>query len=450
MGRIDTDSGILEEVINVYNNGNKITTVNFISTCGCLNTSSESIELMPEESREVIFSFDPSDESGEISKYIIIRTSDEDMPKALFKISGYVSGIKKSSTRINDNREDSSGIPVVYFFSAGCGECRKFLDNTIPETEKKLGIDINVDSRDILDPAVYKEFMALLSPEERKHAEIPSMLIGDTMLIGQREIDAKLEMELKNYKGAVRAAGQFSGPNTSALSFIAVLAAGLLDGINPCVFTTLLFLISSLAMAGKKKKEILVIGIFFSSAVFVTYYMVGLGLFSGLRNINLFPVIAASIKWVLVLSLLLIAGMSFYDYLLIRKGKEVEISLQLPRFLKLRIHSAIRRSIRTGTLVYGSLALGFVVSIFELACTGQIYFPTIAYLVKTGSKSAYIMLFVYNISFIFPLVIVFILIFAGTGSVKLTAFFRKNMGLMKVSIALLFLLLAIVIILGIY
>lgn len=97
--------------------------------------------------------------------------------------------------------------------------------------------------------------MALLSPEERKHAEIPSMLIGDTMLIGQREIDAKLEMELKNYKGAVRAAGQFSGPNTSTLSFIAVLAAGLLDGINPCVFTTLLFLISSLAMAGKKKKK---------------------------------------------------------------------------------------------------------------------------------------------------------------------------------------------------
>ena len=124
-----------------------------------------------------------------------------------------------------------------------------------------------------------------------------------------------------------------------SISLVPVFLAGLLDGINPCVFSTLLFLISSLTLAGRKRKEILIIGVFFTIAVFVTYYLVGLGLFQGLR-------------------------------------------------------------------------------------------------------SAYFFLLIYNISFIIPLFIVFILIYKGTGSKAITAFFRKNMGPMKISLSLLFLLLA--------
>ncbi|MEA1910283.1 MAG: hypothetical protein U9N32_01240 [Spirochaetota bacterium] len=83
-----------------------------------------------------------------------------------------------------------------------------------------------------------------------------------------------------------------------------------------------------------------------------------------------------------------------------------------------------------------------MVSIFELACTGQVYFPTIAYLVKIGQSSAYFYLLIYNISFIIPLFVVFVLIYKGTGSKVITGFFQNNMGSMKISLSLLFLVLA--------
>lgn len=126
----------------------------------------------------------------------------------------------------------------------------------------------------------------------------------------------------------------------------------------------------------------------------------------------------------------------------IRRGRTAKISLQLPKFLKLKIHSIIREQVRTSSIVPGALVLGVIVSVFELACTGQVYFPTIAYLVRLGSNSAYFYLFIYNISFIIPLFIVFVLIYKGIGSKAITGFFLRNMGLMKISLSLLFLLLA--------
>jgi hypothetical protein len=44
-------------------------------------------------------------------------------------------------------------------------------------------------------------------------------------------------------------------------SLSAVLAAGFIDGINPCAFATIIFLVSYLTMLGKKSREILMYGI---------------------------------------------------------------------------------------------------------------------------------------------------------------------------------------------
>ncbi|MCK5153029.1 MAG: hypothetical protein KAQ93_01605, partial [Spirochaetales bacterium] len=131
-----------------------------------------------------------------------------------------------------------------------------------------------------------------------------------------------------------------------------------------------------------------------------------------------------------------------YDYIQIKRGRAVKISLQLPKFLKLKIHGVIREQSKSSSIIIGSLILGVMVSVFELACTGQVYFPTIAYLVKLGQGSAYFYLFVYNLSFIIPLFIVFIFIYKGTGSQAITRFFQNNMGVMKISLSLLFIVLA--------
>ena len=54
-------------------------------------------------------------------------------------------------------------------------------------------------------------------------------------------------------------------------SLSAVLVAGFIDGINPCAFATIIFLVSYLTFAGKKSREILLYGTIFTSGVFIAY-----------------------------------------------------------------------------------------------------------------------------------------------------------------------------------
>jgi cytochrome c biogenesis protein CcdA len=88
--------------------------------------------------------------------------------------------------------------------------------------------------------------------------------------------------------------------------------------------------------------------------------------------------------------------------------------------------------------------LGFLISIFELACTGQVYFPTIVYMVQGENRSlGYLLLAVYNFGFIVPLLAVFLLAYAGVGSERITKAFQKNLGAVKLGLAGLFVALAV-------
>jgi hypothetical protein len=57
-----------------------------------------------------------------------------------------------------------------------------------------------------------------------------------------------------------------------------VLLAGVLDGVNPCAFATIIFFLSYLHVARRSPREILAVGAAFILAVFLTYFVAGLGL----------------------------------------------------------------------------------------------------------------------------------------------------------------------------
>ena len=92
--------------------------------------------------------------------------------------------------------------------------------------------------------------------------------------------------------------------------------------------------------------------------------------------------------------------------------------------------------------------MGFFVSVFELGCTGQVYFPTIAYMVQVKRQAVgYLLLGIYNLGFILPLIIVFVLTYKGVSSEKITGMFQRHMGKVKIGTAVLFLGLAVLTIL---
>ncbi|MCD6531142.1 hypothetical protein J7K99_01695, partial [bacterium] len=200
----------------------------------------------------------------------------------------------------------------------------------------------------------------------------------------------------------------------SKFNVVPIITAGLLDGVNPCAFGALIFFITFLTVAERKKREILMVGLAYTFAVFVTYYAVGAGFLGFLAALPIFRVIA---RWVYIITAVLAVGLGIFslvDFIKAKRGKLSEMTLQLPDKLKKKIHRVIisenePRKTRRNFLV-AAFTTGFFVSLLELACTGQVYLPTIIYVLGIPGlrTKAHLYLLLYNLMFVIPLLIVFI------------------------------------------
>jgi cytochrome c biogenesis protein CcdA len=342
-------------------------------------------------------------------------------------------------------------LSLVYYYTPGCRSCEEFLSVEIPRLEKSLGRRIEVSRRDLLDTAVYEEISAFASAHGQALTAIPALRAGDTLLQGDGVIREKLRGLLETLAAGQAGTVPQAPPLTAVekLAVLPVIAAGLIDGINPCAFTTLIFLLASLALAGRGRSEVIVIGALFSFAVFLSYFLIGLGLFTALRAATAVSIVSVLLRWALVAVLFVFAGLSVYDYTRIRAGRPTEMLLQLPASFKKRIHASIRARVRLAALAGSSLVLGFLVSVFEFACTGQVYLPLLGYLARMqGRPNAIGLLALYNLCFILPLLVVFGASWFGVSSGRITTVFQAHMGKVKLGLAVVFVGLAVFTLVG--
>jgi hypothetical protein len=236
------------------------------------------------------------------------------------------------------------------------------------------------------------------------------------------------------------------------------MSAGLLDGINPCAFTTIVFFVSFLAFAGYKRREMFFAGSSFTLAVFITYLLIGLGIFRFLRAMKPFGYITVILNVLIGGFAFLLGILSLADYYKFKKTKDVKgIILKLPESIKNKMRSVIGGDFRKGSkggkrhflrIIWIAFSVGFMISVLESFCTGQVYLPTIAFVLKMPDKkiSALAHLILYNLAFITPLIAVFLLGLFGATSANFARFMERRMGLVKLSTAMLFFLLAIALI----
>lgn len=288
-------------------------------------------------------------------------------------------------------------------------------------------------------------------PDERLLA--PALFIGDLYLPPEQITPDRLERLIATAAGApppwegidVSLAESSIIERFSGFSIPAVAAAGLLDGINPCAFTTIIFFMSYLALVGRQKHEILLVGAAFTLAVFLTYLLMGLGLSALVEQVGAVDVISRIIYGATALICIVLAGLSLSDYFKVRRGETSEIALQLPKRLKAAIHRVIRERSRMKAYIGAAFVTGMLVSIFELACTGQVYLPTIVFMTSVAEMrmTAVAYLVLYNIMFVVPLVVVFIVAYFGVSSQGLTAVFQAHVGKVKLFTTVLFLALGL-------
>jgi len=389
-----------------------------------------------------------SGETGSILIRGIMKPRDE--PVSLLMISDrddvpYLYTL--SSTPDHTTSAEGGQAVFLFFYSPGCGVCTDFYDSLLPALEKETGIVLLPEKRNIFDPGNYEYLDSLVSERGREIHDFPILIFGDKVFAGEKEV-------VVGFPDYIRAGGRISSSASEGhldldkgslpdLKWLPVFLAGLLDGINPCAFTSLIFLISYLRLMGKKGSDILKIGGSFTLAVFLTYFLVGLGAFQFIRMADSFTLISEIIRYIMGGGLLVLALLSLVDYKRIRQGRVSESILQLSSENKKRIHKIVRSSSKSTLLSMSSFSAGCLISLYELGCTGQIYLPMLVYMVKQEHWNALGPLALYNIAFILPLVIVFALFYKGSDSVKISELFQRNMGRIKLVTSALFLLMGV-------
>ncbi len=352
------------------------------------------------------------------------------------------------STDAGDSCVVEAPIYVAYFYQTGCNECSRvdadlaYLKTQYPQMQ--------VMTFNIYDHADLAVWMA---EEVGFEGDLltPALIIGEEVLIGEEIVPEHIQPVLEQYSETGTEPIWLSfDPGTGKQSLInrfkemgwlAVVAAGLIDGINPCAFATLIFFVSYLTLSGRKGKDVLFVGGAFTLGVFIAYLAVGLGLYQLLELVGeTLDVIAKIVYAITGVFCLVLAVLSFLDFQKARQGDIGDMMLKLPEPLRKRINATIRKGRNSSRYMVGAFLAGVMISFLELACTGQVYLPTIIFVssIPALRLQAMMYLVIYNLLFVLPLIVIFILVYYGTTSKDLTQFFKKRAGIVKLGMTIVF------------
>ncbi len=246
---------------------------------------------------------------------------------------------------------------MVYYSSPGCGECAR-VERMLAELEASFP-RLRVERRNIREVESMRTNEALgarfeVPPAARLVA--PALFMSGGALIRDSIDHARIgdliarsgpgrewmEIETASHEGAQAGIEErYRGMRAGV-----VFAAGLLDGINPCAFATIVFLLSYLQIARRTTAQLAAVGLSFVLAVFLTYFLLGLGLAQIVARLSLLRGAGLVLNWLLAGTALVFAALSLRDGFLCLRGRADAMTLQLPAFLKTRIHSVIREGTR--------------------------------------------------------------------------------------------------------
>jgi cytochrome c biogenesis protein CcdA/glutaredoxin len=352
----------------------------------------------------------------------------------------------------------NKNVHLHLFYGQGCPHCaqlRLFLNEIHPKYPSLI----------IHEHEVYSDKEGILLFEQMSKNSnvsiegVPTVFIDDKVIVGfSNTIGESIENEIKRcldtdcgdpeYKDGtsetIKVVGDSSPSEDPAkigfsqkITIPIVMAAAAVDAINPCAFAVLIILMTA-ALAIADKKRALKFGIAFTVSVYISYFLMGLGLFSALQATGI-----SHTFYIIVTVLAVVVGLlNIKDYFWYGKGFLMEVPLSWRPTMKKILNGA--------TTPFGAFLAGFVVSLFELPCTGGPYIVILGLLAKEVTQNVGIMyLLLYNLVFVSPLIILSIIIYRGLSTTeKLEQIRQEKIKLLHLIGGLLMLGIAIVMILS--
>ncbi len=330
-------------------------------------------------------------------------------------------------------------ICVVYFYSDTCPHCAN-LKSYLDEIENKYDDKIMLtryELHNLKNYEIYNKFCGVkdIPIEQRK---VPLLGINDQFLMGENQIRDNLENEIESalntgirkcpLEGEMKChATNYTEEGTDKLikgkvTWPLIFVSSLVDGINPCAFAVLIFLLTYLISISNKKRRMLAAGIAYIISVYVTYLLAGFGILTAIQVSGL-----SGIIFKIAAGIAIIAGIiNIKDYFFYGKG----FSLKIPESRK----SIIERFAYKANIP-AAIVLGFLVSMFELPCTGGVYLAILAML-ASSKVLALPYLLVYNFIFVLPLIVIMLFIYFGMKAEHIERWRESRKNIMRLILGL--------------
>lgn len=328
---------------------------------------------------------------------------------------------------------------IYLFYGQGCPHCS--IVEEYFETQD-LYAKYPIEKKEIYsnrDNAIlFSTLLTNLGVPENKRG-VPLVIIGDKVMVGDRPIIDSFIIEADIFLLAdtkQQDEPKQEDPVVLDLTLTAVIGAAIVDAINPCAFAVLIILMSTILVAGNGKKA-LMSGLAFASSIFISYFLMGLGLYKALELGGLTVVFFKIVGWMaIVLGLL-----NLKDWLWYGKGVLMEVPMSWRPKLKKLLSSV--------TNPVGAFGIGFIISLFLLPCTSGPYIVILGMLANAVSQTkAIIYLVIYNLIFVLPMVLISIAVYKGFDPVKAEEIRQKRLKTLHLIAGVIMLIMGVVIIGG--
>jgi len=356
---------------------------------------------------------------------------------------------------------------VIHFTDSQCLVCKElvgYVNGTYDANEdyiqKMKDVGINVESYDILTSAENADLFTSykITYQVDKDAAVPIIFVGDQAFVGLDEIRTNFDngtiqsLSSEPLLDVTVIEGSTYSNITGVIGFLTVLAAGFLDGFNPCAIAMLLLFVSLLGFS-ENKRVLILVSITYIFALFISYFLIGTFLLNFLIQFKEeAEVINKIISWFVAILCSFLFFFNLYDFFMTRNDRFDKVKNQLPKFIQRFNKKIIKRFTaaindeedKKGLVAILGLTflLGILLSVTELLCTGQIYLGIIYGIHYLDTLYAYIALISYNIMFVVPLIAIAVIAIRGKGIVSTSNWIREHMHIIKFFNAMLFLIIA--------
>ncbi len=315
-------------------------------------------------------------------------------------------------------------VEISYYYSGSCGSCRHYSEEVIKPLESfnVYKGKIAVIWKDVSKPANRKEMQS-------HNLSFPSVVINNETRVPKSDlnftnlvtiIDAYLAEQnvIDTYDERIVDIPVIGEINVSGISMpvLTIIIAGA-DSLNVCSIFILFVLLSLLVNAESRKRMILVGGIF----IFFSFLWYLLFMFILQRILSSFEmIIIASVVGAIAVFLGLI---NIKDFFLFKKG----VSTGIPEGKKQDIFRRMRELVKSpyrSVVIISTITLAVTVNLFEFVCSlalpaiyvGQLQIRNLL------SFEQYLYIISYNVIYVIPLIIIFLLFVVTLGRRKISEF----------------------------